>query len=50
MMWCSHLLQRNLCKTRTLLFSPPLRNIISCNLTNRIEKHNPFISWDFWIL
>jgi hypothetical protein len=25
------LLQRNVCKTRTLLFSPPLRNIISCN-------------------
>jgi hypothetical protein len=31
-MWCSHLLQRNVCKARTLLFGPRLRNIISCNL------------------
>jgi len=37
-MWCSHLLQRNVCKTRTLLFSPSLRNIISCNLRTGLRN------------
>lgn len=37
-MWCCHLLQRNVCKTRTLLFSPPLRIIISCNLRTGLRN------------